>query len=77
MERFRQHRCGTLEHLLIVRHIQEIPTHSDKGTYRFRIRFILERVESGTEHSNMTCARNGFFLVFIDTSLRPAFQIIN
>ena len=77
MERFCEYRCGTMEHLLIVCHIQKIHAQFNEGVYRFRICFILKRVESSTEHSDMACAGNSFFLVFVGTSLRPAFQVIN
>ena len=77
MKRLCEHQCGTLEHILIVRHIQKIYAHLDEGTHRFWICFILKRVKPSAKHSNMACAGNNFFLIFICTSLRSAPQVIN
>ena len=41
-KRFRQHQCGTPEHLLIVRHIQNIHAHPDKSAHGLDICLALE-----------------------------------
>src|SRR5699024_8057031 len=77
MKRLCEHQCGTLKHILIVRHIQKIHAHSDKSAHRLDICLTLKRVEPSTEHPNMACAGNNFFLVFVCTSLRSVPQVIN